>query len=74
MLCLVKTVVQAGDGIPGRFIRVFAKTKREYEISRAISTDRSPAVMATLPFSARVYSQVIWLCAFKSCQPSDEPT
>ena len=28
VLCLVKTVAQAGDGIPGRFRRVFAKTER----------------------------------------------
>ena len=33
MLGLVKTVVQTGDGIPGRFIRVFAKTKRQDEVS-----------------------------------------
>jgi hypothetical protein len=59
VLCLVKTVAQAGDGISGRFIRVFAKTKRQdkfpCDLERSI-----PAVRATLPFSARVYSQVIW--------------
>ena len=27
MFCLLKTIAQAGDGIPGRFIRVFAKAK-----------------------------------------------
>ena len=33
VLGLVKTVAQAGDGIPGRFIRVFAKTERQNEVS-----------------------------------------
>ena len=33
VLCLVKTVAQACDGISGCFIRVFAKTKREDKVS-----------------------------------------
>ena len=78
MLCLVKTVAQAGDGVPRRFIRVFAKTERQDEVPLRfgkinLGRQRHIAVLSPRVFPSHLFVRLQVLPAIGRTDVADRP-